>query len=300
MHDVCIVGAGPAGLSAALILGRCGRAVVLFDSGKPRNAASRGLHGYLTRDGTHPLRLRELGRAELTHYPSVQVEDRAVAAVRPHPGHFDVTLADGGATQARILLLATGRVDVLPEKPGFRELYGRGVYHCPICDGWEHRGQRFMAYGRGKAAGEMALSLRRWSDVVTLCTDGEPDQLEDALRARLQRHGIELVRTGISGLRAGADGHLDHVAFADGTRRPCGALFLDVDAPQRSSLAENLGAELDPSGGIRCNDHAATNVPGVFVAGNVRCGIHLAITAAAEGVQAALAINHALRERELA
>lgn len=299
MHDVCIVGAGPAGLSAALILGRCRRDVIVFDSGKPRNAASRGLHGYLTRDGTPPLRLRELGRAELAHYPNVQVHDRAVAAVRPHPGHFDITLGDGGTVRARILLLATGRVDVLPEKPGFRELYGRGVYHCAICDGWEHRGQRFLAYGRGKPAADLALSLLGWSDHVALCTDGEPE-LDDTLRGRLARNHIELVRTEISGLRAGTDGTLEHVVFADGSRRACTALFLEVDTPQRSSLAENLGAELDPSGGIRCNDHAATNVPGVFVAGNVRCGIHLAITAAAEGVQAALAINRTLRERELA
>lgn len=299
MHDVCIVGGGPAGLSAALILGRCRRDVVVFDSGKPRNAASRGLHGFITRDGTHPMRLRELARAELVHYPTVQVHDRAVAAVRPYPDHFDIMIADASTVRARILLVATGRVDVLPEKPGFRDLYGRGVYHCPICDGWEHRGQTFVAYGRGNTAADTAFALLRWAERVILCTDGE-DGLDEVMRARLARNGIEVRETEIAGLRAGENGTLKQVAFVDGSTCECGALFLDVDAPQRSSLAENLGAELDPSGGIRCNDHAATNVPGVFVAGNVRCGIHLAITAAAEGVQAALAINKALRDRELA
>jgi thioredoxin reductase len=299
MLDVGIIGAGPAGLSAALILGRCRRAVVVFDSGKPRNAASRGLHGFLSRDGTHPLHLRELGRTEIARYPTVRVRDVAVAAVRRHDAHFELVLADGSAARARILLLATGRVDVLPEKPGFRELYGRGVYHCPICDGWEHRDQPFVAYGRGREAAAIALELLRWTGRVALCTDGE-GPLDDATRARLARNRVEVIETTVATLRAGGDGMLAHMVFADGTHRECGALFLDAAAPQRSSLAENLGAELDRSGGIRCNQHAATNVPGVFVAGNVRCGIHLAITAAAEGVEAALAINDALLERELA
>lgn len=299
MYDVCIVGAGPAGLSAALILGRCRRKVVVFDSGKPRNAASRGLHGFITRDGTNPLQLRELARAEVARYPGVELHDCGVAAIRRHEGWFEVMVAEAHSFKARILLLATGRVDVLPEKPGFAELYGRGVYHCPICDGWEHRDQALIAYGRGGSAAELALSLRRWTRDVTLCTDGASG-IDDATAARLARNRIDVVTSEVAGLRAGANGTLAHVVFVDGSRRACGALFFEMPTPQRSALAENLGADLDPSGGIRCNEHAATKVPGVFVAGNVRGGIHLAITAAAEGVEAALAINRALHEHDLA
>ncbi len=296
--DVCIVGAGPAGLNAALILGRCGRQVAVFDSGQPRNAMSAGLHGYLTRDGVSPRQLRELGRAELAAYPSVSVHDQAVTAVRRADGGFLLTVADGSSREARILLLATGRVDLLPEKPGFREWYGRGVFHCPICDGWENRGQIFVTYGRAEPAAELALDLLTWSPDVTLCTDG-PAEFGREMRERLARHKVSLIETEVVGLRGDASGRLAQIALADGGRRPCGALFFDAATPQRSSFAENLGAEVDASGGICCNEHAATSVPGLFVAGNVRCGIHLAITAAAEGAEAAIAIHEALLEQDL-
>ena len=125
MHDVCILGAGPAGLNAALILGRCGRDVLVLDSGKPRNGVSRALHGFLSRDGTPPLELRELGRAELAAYPTVNLRQSTEAqSVLRHDGFFELVCADGFRAQARVLLLATGRIDLIPTKPGFREYYG--------------------------------------------------------------------------------------------------------------------------------------------------------------------------------
>ena len=144
LHEVGIVGAGPAGLSAALLLGRCGRDVVMFDSNRPRNGASQALHGFLTRDGTPPFELRELGRAELHAYPSIKFfPETEVRSIRKFPDRFEITT--GPETIAsRVLLLATGRVDRLPAKPGFREFYGRGVYHCPYCDGWARHGQSIV------------------------------------------------------------------------------------------------------------------------------------------------------------
>src|SRR5690606_18414306 len=156
-REVCIVGGGPAGLSAALILGRCRRDVVVFDSGKPRNLASRALHGYLTRDGTHPIELRGLRRNQLAAYPSIAVRDLEVAAARRERDGFVVTAADGSETAARILLLATGRLDNVPPAPGFAALYGHGVYHCPYCDGWEHRDETVVIHGHGENAFDEAL-----------------------------------------------------------------------------------------------------------------------------------------------
>src|SRR5687767_4604110 len=172
MHDVCIIGAGPAGLNAAILLGRCRRSVVVFDSGKPRNAVSRGLHGYLTRDGVLPVDLRKLGRGELVRYPTVEVRDEAVVEAERGEKRFEIRGVSGTRISTRTLLLATGRVDLLPKHPGFAELYGRGVYHCPFCDGWEHGDQPMVAFGRNTDAFEVALELLTWSRDVTFCSDG--------------------------------------------------------------------------------------------------------------------------------
>jgi thioredoxin reductase len=292
-YDVCIVGAGPAGLSAALILGRCRRDVVVFDSGKPRNAASRGLHGFITRDGAHPMLLRTLARADLNPYPSVEVVERTVIGIAGSKAGFDVLLDDQSRVTSRMLLLATGRDDALPERPGFAELYGRGVYHCPICDGWEHRDQPLAVYGRDQEAFELALGLLTWSRDVTWCTDARGVVSNDQ-RRRLAANGIRWREDEIARLIAANDGQLAEIEFANATRLACKAVFFVTEAPQKSGLPERLGCRFDASGGVLCDDHAATDVPGLFVAGNVRCGVHLAITAAAEGAEAGIAINNAL------
>jgi thioredoxin reductase len=296
--DVCIVGAGVSGLSAALILGRCQRRVVMFDSGKPRNFASAGLHGYLSRDGIHPLRLREIGREELRCYPTVTVHDSEVMAARRNEHGYEIRPRHGAAVTARMLLLATGRTDVLPDKPGFREFYGRGVYHCPICDGWENRGEPFAVLGWGNDACELALEMLLWTRQVTLCTDGG-GAVGRADRARLRRHGVGVEEAVVEAAIGDSTGRLESLRLAGGNTLACRAVFFDSQPPQKSSLAESLGCSLDQSGAVICKGPAAS-VPGLFVAGNVRGGLHLAITAAAEGVEAAIAINNALQEQDLA
>ena len=173
IYEVIIIGAGPAGLSAALILGRCRRRVLVFDSGEYRNAASRSMHGFLTRDGIDPAELRRLGREQLTGY-GVNFCEAKVAGACSVDGAFRVTLADGTAYQARKMLIATGVVDHLPEIQGAGEYFGRGIFHCPYCDGWEMRDQRLAVYGKARSGAGLALSLKRWSADVVLCTDGAP------------------------------------------------------------------------------------------------------------------------------
>lgn len=176
LWDVIIVGGGPAGLNAALVLGRCRRRVLIFDDGKPRNAVSHALHGFLSRDGVDPAQLRAIGREQLALYPSVTLDaEQVVDAARTETG-FTVCTSDGREFRARKLLLSAGVVDVLPEAPGFAELYGRGVFHCPYCDGWEMRDQPLAVYGRGddKGAG-LALEMKLWSQDVVLCSDGPSD-----------------------------------------------------------------------------------------------------------------------------
>lgn len=297
-HDVCIVGAGPAGLSAALVLGRCARHVLVFDSGKPRNIRSRALHGYLTRDGTHPVELRALGRQELAAYPTVQIRDSTITAIDRRQELFKVTPTEGAPIAARIVLLATGRIDHEPPKPGFSRFYGHGVYHCPYCDGWEHRGETLVVHGHGENAAHEALLLLTWSHDVTICTDG-PHHFSAADQERLRANHVRVIESEITELRGGGDGMLNAIAFRDRDPLPCQALFFCSDCLQKSSLPENLGCEFDDEGNVKCNGHAATNVPGLYVAGNVRGGVHLAIVAAAEGAEAGIAINRALHAANL-
>jgi thioredoxin reductase len=187
--DAVIVGAGPAGLSAALILGRCRRRVLVCDAGRPRNAVSHALHGYLTRDGIHPAELRRVGRDELRRYPTVEVRDVEVVDGKCETHGFALTFSDGTTISCRKLLLATGVVDVLPQIEGFQAFYGRSVFHCPYCDGWEVRDQPLAIYGSGEHGTGLALELTAWSADLVLCTDGAT-ALAGQYADRLARHGI--------------------------------------------------------------------------------------------------------------
>lgn len=188
--DAIILGGGPAGLSAALILGRCRRRVILCDTGRPRNAASRALHGFLTRDGIEPAELLRIGRRQLERYGTVLVRREAVDARRTDGG-FVVDLAGGRRLTARTLLIATGVADRLPPIEGLRALYGRAVFHCPYCDGWEVANRPLAAYGRGRSGMGLALALTTWSLDVALICDGRA-RLVAAKRQTLRERGIRI------------------------------------------------------------------------------------------------------------
>lgn len=298
MHDVAIVGGGPAGLSAALMLGRCRRSVVLFDADAPRNAPSRALHGYLTRDGVAPAELRAIGREELARYETVRVRRAIVARARCDDGWFELELAGSEVLAAKKLVLATGVVDALPPLSGLAEFYGRTVFHCPYCDAWEHRGARLAAYGRGRVACGLALDLKTWSDDVIVLSDG-PAQLDPAEIDALARAGIRVEERPIVGLE-GANGVLARVVLADGERVPCDAIVLGSRCYQASPLAAMLGCEFTSKGAVETGDHERTRVPGLYVVGDASGGEQLAILAAGDGVRAALAIHHELQDEERA
>ncbi|HXH07736.1 MAG TPA: NAD(P)/FAD-dependent oxidoreductase [Vicinamibacterales bacterium] len=297
MVDVIIAGGGVAGLSAALVLGRCRRRVLVCDAGRPRNAASRALHGFLTRDGIPPLDLLRLARRELAAYDTVEIRDvEIVDAVRDEDG-FLATLATGDRCRARKLLVATGVVDRVPPLEGLAPLYGRSVFHCPYCDAWEVRDQPLAAYGRGRRGAGLALELTVWSRDLVLLTDGPADLDAEAI-GRLARHGIAVRDTPIARLD-GRDGRLERVVFTDGTALARRALFLATGQAMQSGLAARLGCELTEKGVVRTAAYEKTRIPGLYVAGDASGMVQLAIVAAAEGAQAAFAINTELTEEDL-
>ena len=189
MYDVVIVGAGPAGLSAALMLGRCRRRVLVCDTGRPRNYASRAMHGFLSRDGIPPREFIAIAREQLRQYDTIELRDVEVAEAHCHESRFHVTLKSGEQFHCRKLLIATGVVDNLPGIPGFAELFGISVFHCPYCDGWEVRDRPLAIYSRGARGLGLSLELTGWSRDLVLCTDG-PSELPVEDLARLERHEI--------------------------------------------------------------------------------------------------------------
>lgn len=297
MFDVIIVGAGPAGLSAALMLGRCRRSVLVFDTRAPRNAASRALHGYLTRDGMPPLEFLQLARDQIGRYDTVQIRDAEVTDASCGADGFSIALADGQRFSSRKLLLATGVCDNLPEIPGFRELYGRSVFHCPYCDGWEVRDQPLAVYGRGARGVGLALELTGWSRDIVLCTDGaagiEPDDAE-----RLALNGIAVRDEPVAALAAEA-GALRQIEFTGGPPLARRAVFFTTGQYQRSTLLERLGCEFNDKGTVRTGKYETTHIPGLYVAGDASRKVQWVVVAAAEGAEAAFAINTDLLKEDL-
>jgi thioredoxin reductase len=297
-YDVVIVGAGPAGLSAALILGRSRRRVLVCDTGKPRNAASQAMHGYLTRDGIPPREFLRIAREQLKEYDRVELRDVEVTTAECGADHcFHATLATGERVTSRKLLIATGVVDNLPEIPGFAELFGGSVFHCPYCDGWEVRDQPIAIYGRAARGFGLALELTGWSRDLVLCTDGPPEIDGEGL-ARLARHGIAVREDRVARLE-GRDGILERVVFETGDPLPRRALFFTTGQEQRSRLAIALGCRFNDKGTVRTGKYETTHLPGLYVAGDASRAVQWVVVAAAEGAEAAFAINTDLLKEDL-
>ena len=299
LWDVVIAGAGPAGLSAALVLGRARRKVLLCDTGTPRHWAAKEMHGFLTRDGIPPAEFRRLAHQELSRYPGV--EFRAVevtAATRNDDGHFSVTIGKRRRVRSRKLLIATGVFDHLPRVDGIEQFFGTSVFQCPYCDGWEMRDAPIAVYGKGRRGFEMARAMTAWSNNIVLCADGAA-RLSETEKTHLQRNGIPVVEERIEHLQ-GARGKLREIVFRSGRRLKRSALFFDTPSSSQSQLAEALGCQFARHGGVKCGQHEATSVPGVFVAGNIIKDVQLVIVAAAEGTRAAFGVNRALTREDFA
>ena len=296
MFDVIIVGAGPAGLSAALMLGRSRRRVLVCDTGRPRNAASRAMHGFLTRDGMPPSEFLKTAREQLRPYDTVEMRDIEVVQAECRDGRFHVTLQDGVRLAARKLLIATGVSDNVPTIPGFRELYGLGVFHCPYCDGWEVRDQPLAVYGRGARGLGLSLELTGWSRDIVLCTDGPSELAADDI-ARLTRNGIILREDRVARLEG--TGAVERIVFDTGETLPRRAVFFTTGQTPHSQLARTLGCEINEKGTVRTGKYEATHLSGLYVAGDASRAVQWVVVAAAEGAEAAFAINTDLLKEDL-
>jgi thioredoxin reductase len=289
-YDVVIVGGGPAGLSAALALGRARKQVLLCDSGPRRNAAAVQMHNFVTRDGTPPGEFRSVARRELAHYPSVEMRDAAVVSVSGVRGAFRIGLTSD-VVEARRILLCTGMLDEIVPLEGFGELWGRAIFQCPYCHGWEVQDRRwgYLALGDSPHLLPFVLQMRSWSRDVVVFTRGT-FELPDETRARFAALGITHETAPVARLIARGD-RLEAVELEGGTRVPRDVLF--AHPPQRQvQLVRALGFELDDDGYVRLDPmKRETSVLGIYAAGDLTTRLQAAIIASASGMQAAAAIN---------
>lgn len=292
MYDVVIIGGGPAGLSAALVLGRARRKVVVVDSGEPRNAAAHESHGFLTRDGVPPNELLRLGREEITRYGVELLADRVVTAAATEG--FTVTLESGRTLSARKLLVTAGLRDELPDLPGVAELWGDQVHFCPYCHGYEVHDDQVGVVAEGPLGVVKAVMLREWApDVVLFPGDYQPtDEETEQLAAR----GIKVEQGKVTRL-ATVDGRLAGVELADGRVVARSAVFVNPVFVPKDTLLTDLGCELAEGGmvrTVRVDAAGRTSVPGVWAAGNVVDPTAQLISAAGAGATAAVQLNHDL------
>ena len=296
--ECVVVGGGAAGLSAALVLGRARRRTLLIDAGGQSNRAAHGIGGLLGFDGVPPAELYARGRRELERYPSVEVRDGEVRAAAAGDG-ITLDLADGAGVHTRRLLLATGMRYDYPDLPGLAPLWGRSVFHCPFCHGWEVRDQPLAVLAQGERAVHMATLLRGWSDDVVLLTGG-PADLSDDDRARLDIAGIPIDERKVRELDSAA-GELHAVVFDDGARLPRSALLVAAELRQRSGLAAQLGVKLVATGpvspeAVDVDPLYRTSVPGVFAAGDVCAQMPQIAAAVAAGSAAAVSVMAGITE----
>ncbi len=291
MYEAIVIGGGPAGLSAALVLGRQRRRVLVVDEGRPRNRPATEMHMYLGRDGKPPAMLLADGRAEIAAYPTVEFREERVVRAEGKLGDFVLTLADGAEERAARLLLATGVTDRPIDVPGLAELWGRGVFHCPFCHGYETNGKTIAVIGNGPEAMLAGYVADRYSDDVVLCPNG-PADLPEPVAAALAARNVTINPVPLAAVEGEPDALT--LRFADGAGLDRQAVYHRAPTHPNTALAADLGCELLGDGCVQVDEYGRTSIAGVYAAGDaahlkaVPEPVTLVGPSAADGVRAAV------------
>ncbi|QFG24081.1 NAD(P)/FAD-dependent oxidoreductase [Actinomadura sp. WMMB 499] len=299
--DAVVIGGGAAGLSAGVVLARARFAVTVVDGGAPRNGPAAHMHGYLSRDGMAPRDFLGTGRDELARFGGTLVPGSVIGTGRAPGGTFELRLDDGRVLRARSVLVATGLTDELPDIPGLSERWASEVHHCPHCHGYEVRGRTIAVLGSAAMAAasrHIAALLRRYSDAVTYCVNGT--DVGTAERRRLEAYGVRLVDGRVARIGTGAGPDPVVIDLDDGGSVACEAIFVAPRPVPHDSVLSMLGAARDPASGfVAVDPQGATDVPGLWAAGNVVSPRAQIVSAAGAGSAAAIGMTSWLLEREL-
>jgi thioredoxin reductase len=270
---------------------------MLFDRNEPRNAPTRASHGFLTRDGIAPGEFRKIAHEELARYPNVQVRMQTVIDVRKDGAAFRVATEDGMVVWARKIILATGLKDRLPEVPGIREFYGKSLFSCPYCDGWERRDEPLIVISENEHGPDFARTVYAWSRNLILATNGHY-VVSRMHRQKLAAKGIRVYEQKIRAL-IGREGMLEQVVFEDGTTERRTGGFVAATWSHPSPFGQMLGCEFNAHGGIAADDFGRTSVRSVYAAGDAANIVPAQlVVAAASGCRAAIGVNSELIDEE--
>ncbi|WEG08596.1 NAD(P)/FAD-dependent oxidoreductase [Microbacterium horticulturae] len=294
LQDVLVIGGGPAGLSAALNLGRSVAEVTVVDADRPRNAATLTVHGFLTRDGIAPNELKKIAREELNAYPTVHYRARQrVFRLGRDEGVFVAEIGQRQATDvvfAQNVLLATGLQETLPAVPDLISYYGMSLFSCAACDGWEQRGQRLGLFGAADDLADRARLISHWTDALTVFTHGAA--LIDAVaEAELVAAGVTVERTPVTALH-GEKGHIERVELADGRSIPLDGGFIRPEWSVDLSFLDGIVPDRDENGHLVTDGSGRTSEFGLYAAGDITDGAQQLIVAAGAGARTAAVIVH--------
>jgi thioredoxin reductase len=295
IYDCAIIGGGPAGLNAALVLGRARRNVVLLDNNKPRNAVTHASHGFLTQDGVTPTEFRRIAYEEVQRYPSVEHQSLEVTDIRQLQDGFLITTGKDDPIHTRKLLITTGLKEDLPDIQGVREVYGKSIFYCPYCDGWEQRDQPLIVLSDDPRVYHLAKLIYNWSRDLVVCTNGS-SVLTEEQKLKLASRGIIVTEQTVAAFHA-ASGKLRQVEFTDGTRLDRTGGFLTPKWQPHVAFLGNLEFQTTELGAIQTDGMGKSTLYGLFAAGEVTTGMpSQLIIAAAAGSLAATSINLELTE----
>lgn len=289
--DCAVIGAGPAGLSASLILGRSRRKIAVFDNGTNRNRVTQESHGFITRDGIKPEKFKEIGLTELGMYPSIQyVEKTVLAIMKQQSGWFTIKTSEQDEYVAERIVLATGIQEQFPLIPDIKKYYGKSLFSCPYCDGWELKDQPLIVITENEAhAFHMGKLVYNWSENIVIATNG--NEISHSILNEFRRKNIRVQTEPIKKLD-GENGYLKIVEFDSGEKIERTGGFVVPSFKRRNPFAEQLGCEIDENSAIIADDVGRTSQKNIYTAGETaQAGPSSLIIAAAEGSKAATAVN---------
>lgn len=288
--DCIIIGGGPAGLNAALVLGRARREVLLLDQNQPRNRVTHASHGFITRDGISPAEFRRAAHQDLAKYPSIFHKQTTIISVWMEGREWLVQDEFGELYRAQKLILATGVVERLPAVEGLSQFYGTSLFNCPYCDGWELQNQPLVVISESSAAYHQAMMLTQWTNDIVVCTNGAQGLRTEQI-SKLNSKGIPVYRQPITQL-LGSQGRLRQIRLTDGMMLERSGGFVSATSRQAALFIDRLALHRDEFGGIMTDRYGRTNLPGFYAAGDAaQFAPSQLIVAAAAGCKAAMGVN---------
>ncbi|MFJ7933333.1 NAD(P)/FAD-dependent oxidoreductase [Sporosarcina sp. NPDC096371] len=287
--DCVIIGGGPAGLNAALVVARSGRKVILFDEDKPRNGVTQESHGFITRDGIKPAEFKKIAQADLMKYPNLAIQKQRVIDIQKIDEVFGIWTMDGNTYQAKKVILSTGLTDIMPQIAGIHEFYGTSLFNCPFCDGWELKNRAIVVISEEPRAFHMTKMIYNWSQDVVVCTNGKTILSQDQKELLIKKN-ITVIEDEILQLE-GEGGYLKKIRFKNGKEIARDGGFVTTGLQQAAQFAQTLGCNMNKMGGIETDTFGRTNIAGVYASGDNSNSLpSQLIIAAAEGSKVAIGV----------